>query len=86
MPRNTRAPRNPLACSPLLRKGGIHTQSKTGQRTRAKLNVEDEINEWRDEQAFITKLETHQSDSDESFLCIAEYKVTLFQFQSSFSQ
>jgi len=39
-------PRNPVARSPLLRKGGAHVKSKTGQRVRSRLSMEDAIDEW----------------------------------------
>lgn len=49
MPRQYRAIRNPVAQSPLLRKGGVHTQSKTGQRVRSRINVASAIDEWLEE-------------------------------------
>jgi len=42
-------PRNPVARSPLLRKGGVHSPSKTGQRVRNRLNTHNAIEEWLDE-------------------------------------
>lgn len=44
--------RNPVACSPLLRKGGAHVQSKSGQRQRDKSKVKQEINEWKNSKEF----------------------------------
>jgi hypothetical protein len=41
--------RNPVARSPLLRKGGAHVKSKTGQRVRARLSTHDAIFEWLDD-------------------------------------
>lgn len=41
--------RNPVARSPLLRKGGAHVESKTGQRVRARLATNTAIDEWLDE-------------------------------------
>lgn len=41
--------RNPIAQSPLLRKGGAHAKSKTGQRVRARINTDSAIEEWLDE-------------------------------------
>ncbi len=38
--------RNYVARSPLLRKGGVHTESKTGSRVRQRLKVEDAVDEW----------------------------------------
>lgn len=41
--------RNPVALSPLLRKGGAHVKSKTGQRVRTRLATQNAIDEWREE-------------------------------------
>jgi len=41
--------RNPVACSPLLRKGGPHTKSKTGQRVKTRLLTQTLIDDWFDE-------------------------------------
>ena len=41
--------RNPIARSPLLRKGGAHVKSKTGQRVRARLTTQNAIDEWQEE-------------------------------------
>lgn len=41
--------RNPVARSPLLRKGGPHTRSKTGQRVNARLSTRDAMDEWLEE-------------------------------------
>ncbi len=49
MPRRNITIRNPVAQSPLLRKGGAHTKSKTGQRVRSRLSVNSAINEWLDD-------------------------------------
>ncbi len=46
MPRRNRPIRNPVAQSPLLRKGGAHVKSKTGQRVRARLSTHLAIDEW----------------------------------------
>ena len=46
--RNRRV-RNPVACSPLLRKGGPHIKSKTGQRVRTRLSTHSAVDEWLDE-------------------------------------
>jgi len=35
--------RNPVACSPLLRKGGAHVQSKSGQRQKEKNKLKQEL-------------------------------------------
>ncbi len=41
--------RNPVAASPLLRKGGVHIQSRTGQRVRYRLQTQSAIDEWLEE-------------------------------------
>jgi len=46
---NKAAIRNLAARSPLLRKGGPHIKSKTGQRVRARLSTNSAIDEWLDE-------------------------------------
>jgi hypothetical protein len=45
----TRRPRvagNPVARSPLLRKGGVHESSASGKRQRVRLSTQDAIGEW----------------------------------------
>ena len=59
MPRrvgNTIVPRNPTTRSPLMRRGGVHQQSKTSQRSRSRLNVTQQAENWQEE------LELEQSD------------------------
>lgn len=41
--------RNPVARSPLLRKGGIHERSKSGLRAEAKQQLQDELEFWQEE-------------------------------------
>ncbi len=47
--------RNPVARSPLLRKGGAHIKSKSGQRVRARLTTNEAYNEWMGETEETTK-------------------------------
>ena len=49
MPRRNRPIRNPVAQSPLLRKGGPHVKSKTGQRVQARLSTNSAVDEWLEE-------------------------------------
>lgn len=49
MPTRNRSVRNPVARSPLLRKGGPHIESKTGQRVQTRLSTHSAIDEWLDE-------------------------------------
>lgn len=44
--RRTPSVRNPVARSPLLRKGGPHERSTGGKRRRARLLIHDAIEEW----------------------------------------
>lgn len=43
------ASRSPAAQSPLLRKGGPHAKSKTGQRVRDRLSTNSAIDDWMEE-------------------------------------
>jgi len=47
-----RRPRNPVALSPLLRKGGVHERSKTGVRAEAKQELQDELEFWQEENVY----------------------------------
>lgn len=40
---------NPVARSPLLRKGGVHERSVSGQRARARLSTLSALEEWLEE-------------------------------------
>lgn len=42
-------PRDWVARSPLMRKGGTHVKSKTGKRMRARLDLDDALCEWYEE-------------------------------------
>jgi len=42
--------RNPVARSPLMRKGGAHVKSKTGQRTKNRQSTLYAVDEWYEEQ------------------------------------
>jgi len=50
MPERRRTPRNPVAASPLLRKGGVHERSRSGQRQIDKQVTSTALEEWRDEE------------------------------------
>ena len=49
MPKRHSGFRNPVARSPLLRKGGPHQQSKTGQRVQTRISTQSLAEEWLDE-------------------------------------
>lgn len=58
MTKPNRFNRNPVARSPLMRKGGAHAQSKSGQRSRQRLSTLSGIDDWLDE------LDTSQKQAD----------------------
>lgn len=41
-------PRNYIARSPLMRKGGVHSESKSGQRAQSRHELDAAIDEWFD--------------------------------------
>ena len=49
MPERRRQPRNPVANSPLLRKGGVHQRPRSGQRQLDRQVLNDALDEWLDE-------------------------------------
>lgn len=44
--------RNRYACHPLLHKGGVHLESKSGKRSRDRQSLLDEVNECLEERDF----------------------------------
>jgi len=72
MPTNksgTRVPRNPVALSPLLRKGGVHEKSKTAKRQQNRQALSEQLDNWREELEFEREL---RSDSDVLFFVVME--------------
>jgi hypothetical protein len=55
--------RNPYANHPLLRKGGVHVPSKTGQRVRHRESLLDEVAEYMDEYFQESELEAKSEDN-----------------------
>lgn len=45
---NTIVPRNQVAQSPLMKKGGVHEKSATSKRRESKAIVEAELEDWRE--------------------------------------
>lgn len=41
-------PRNPVARSPLMHKGGVHEKSKTVRRQQANNTMQEELQDWRE--------------------------------------
>lgn len=48
----TTVPRNPVARSPLLRKGGAHQETKTSQRRNARHVLDGQLEGWREDLEF----------------------------------
>jgi hypothetical protein len=67
-----RRPRNPVALSPLLRKGGVHERSKSGVRAKAKQDLQEGLEFWRDEleEEYLTTIRS-RSDSGNITIYIA---------------
>jgi len=59
--RGTVVPRNPVARSPLLQKGGVHEESKTAKRQQNRQALNAQLDDWREEVEFERSL---RSDSD----------------------
>lgn len=49
---STVVPRNPVARSPLLRKGGVHEKSKTAKRQQNRGALRVQLDDWREELEF----------------------------------
>lgn len=45
-----RKPRNPVARSPLLRKGGVHRKSRSAERMQSKRELKEEAEDEREKQ------------------------------------
>lgn len=43
-----KAQRNPHACASIMRKGGVHEESKTGKRRKQKNELKQWMKAWRD--------------------------------------
>jgi hypothetical protein len=58
--------RNPVARSPLLRKGGVHEKSKSGLRGEAKQQLQDELVAWQDglDAGYLTTTQPRPEDGD----------------------
>ena len=59
--RGTVVPRNPVARSPLMRKGGVHEKSKTAKRRENNQALKSQLEDWREELEFERSL---RSNSD----------------------
>ena len=45
-------PRNPVARSPLLRKGGVHEKNATAKRQQTRMGLNRQLDNWQDDLAF----------------------------------
>jgi len=59
---NTIVPRNPVARSPLLHKGGVHQETKTNQRRNARQALEGQLEDWREDLEFERSLKAGDDD------------------------
>jgi hypothetical protein len=74
--RQTRWPRakgNPVARSPLLRKGGEHERAASGKRQRAKLSTYDALEEWLEMQDDVTSEEADKGSFGSPFFASGFY-------------
>lgn len=79
---HTVKPRNPYACSPLLKKGGAHRNSRSGQRQNARQAMLAELDEldWIAPQApALSTDSTQEEDAPGSFSCHHPMKKAAFQ-------
>lgn len=60
----TLVPRNPVARSPLLRKGGVHEKSKTAKRQINRQSVKSQLNDWREELEFERSLRSNSEQKN----------------------
>lgn len=78
MPKRNRVIRNPVAQSPLLRKGGAHTQSRTGQRVRSRVSVSSAIEDWQNEIEVNDSLNTNKESENSPYLIATNNFSSLF--------
>ncbi len=60
-------PRNLVACSPLMKKGGVHQKSQSALRSQKRQHLLLQLEDWQDDLAFETTLKqsiTYPDDSD----------------------
>ena len=72
--RGTIVPRNPVARSPLLRKGGVHQKSKTAKRRQTSQALKVQLEDWREELEFERSLRSNSTvQGVETSLVILKY-------------
>ncbi len=60
-------PRNLVACSPLMKKGGVHQKSQSALRSQKRQHLLLQLEDWQDDLAFERALKqsiTYPDDSD----------------------
>ena len=55
-------PRNPIARSPLMRKGGVHEKSTTTKRREVREQIDDELGDWREAVEFENKVKVSKEE------------------------
>ena len=59
--RGTVVPRNPVARSPLMKKGGVHEKSKTAKRRENNQALKSQLEDWREELEFERSLRSNSN-------------------------
>ena len=72
--RGTIIPRNPVARSPLMKKGGVHEKSKTAKRRQNNQALKAQLEDWREELEFERSL---RSNSNAHFFKPYKPKITV---------
>ena len=69
--RNDIKPRNPIAHSPLMRKGGVHQKSQSALRKQKRQQLNMQLEDWEDDLDFQRKLKQSTTEIDQSgaFFC-----------------
>ena len=76
----TFVPRNPIARSPLLKKGGAHQTTKTTDRRNTRQVVKSQLDDWRDDLQFERSLKDESSQEQLHTLKSAPSAPDLFKF------
>ncbi|WP_146131694.1 hypothetical protein [Chromobacterium amazonense] len=73
---HTIKPRNPLACAPILKKGGAHATSRSGQRHAQKQALWAELQDWNEWDDHPLAASQGEAGAEEAFLANAAAKAT----------
>ncbi|WP_146056752.1 hypothetical protein [Chromobacterium alticapitis] len=69
---HTIKPRNPLACAAIMKKGGAHGSSRSGQRQAQRQALWAELDDWRDWDQSTLAAQPGESDAEEAFFAAAK--------------